>query len=145
MAWSGYILDVVAVAGFELGRAEISQAAVQSGAVVPADVLGDGAAGTGLGGPGLQVEQLAFPLRQPQARRDPGPQRVPQAHPPGAEAEVDFGEFHAMIAGTLIKLWMFVLRLSEACRPTCRPSLVTPLSNSTSRRRRWLWSGMWST
>jgi hypothetical protein len=24
---------------------------------------------------------------------------VPQAHPPGAEAEVDFGEFHAMIAG----------------------------------------------
>ena len=26
---------------------------------------------------------------------------VPQAHLPGAEAEVDFGEFHAMIAGTL--------------------------------------------
>ena len=37
---------------------------------------------------------------------------VPQTHPPGAEAEVDFGEFHASIAGTLIKLWMFVLRLS---------------------------------
>jgi transposase len=37
---------------------------------------------------------------------------VPQAHLPGAEAEVDFGEFHAMIAGTLVKLWMFVLRLS---------------------------------
>ena len=26
---------------------------------------------------------------------------VPQAHEPGAEAEVDFGEFHAMIAGAL--------------------------------------------
>jgi transposase len=37
---------------------------------------------------------------------------VPQAHLPGAEAEVDFGEFHAMIAGTLHKLWMFVMRLS---------------------------------
>jgi transposase len=37
---------------------------------------------------------------------------VPQAHPPGAEAEVDFGEFHATIAGTLIKVWMFVMRLS---------------------------------
>jgi Mu transposase, C-terminal domain len=37
---------------------------------------------------------------------------VPQAHLPGAEGEVDFGEFHASIAGTLLKLWMFVLRLS---------------------------------
>jgi hypothetical protein len=37
---------------------------------------------------------------------------VPQAHPPGAEAEVDFGEFHAAVAGTLLKLWMFVMRLS---------------------------------
>jgi hypothetical protein len=37
---------------------------------------------------------------------------VPQAHAPGAEAEVDFGEFHAMIAGVLLKLWMFVMRLS---------------------------------
>ena len=37
---------------------------------------------------------------------------VPQAHAPGAEAEVDFGEFHAQIAGVLIKLWMFVMRLS---------------------------------
>jgi transposase len=37
---------------------------------------------------------------------------VPQQHLPGAEAEVDFGEFYAMIAGTLLKLWLFVLRLS---------------------------------
>lgn len=41
---------------------------------------------------------------------------VPQAHTPGAEAEVDFGEFHAMIAGTLAKLWMFVMRLSSSGR-----------------------------
>src|SRR5258708_37808255 len=41
---------------------------------------------------------------------------VPQAHPPGAEAEVDFGEFHAMIAGVLVKLWLFVARLSCAGR-----------------------------
>ncbi|HEY2689953.1 MAG TPA: IS21 family transposase [Streptosporangiaceae bacterium] len=37
---------------------------------------------------------------------------VPQAHEPGAEAEVDFGEFHAQVAGVLLRLWLFVLRLS---------------------------------
>jgi transposase len=37
---------------------------------------------------------------------------VPQAHLPGAEAEAGFGEFHAMIVGVLVKLWLFVLRLS---------------------------------
>jgi transposase len=37
---------------------------------------------------------------------------VPQAHLPGAEAEVDFGEFHAVVAGVMVKLWMFVTRLS---------------------------------
>ncbi|MGI9005114.1 MAG: IS21 family transposase, partial [Streptosporangiaceae bacterium] len=41
---------------------------------------------------------------------------VPQAHLPGAEAEVDFGEFHAAIAGELLKLWMFVMRLSSSGR-----------------------------
>jgi transposase len=39
---------------------------------------------------------------------------VPQTHPPGAEAEVDFGEFHAGIAGTLVKMWLFVMRLSHS-------------------------------
>jgi hypothetical protein len=37
---------------------------------------------------------------------------VPQTHAPGAEAEVDFGEFYATIAGVLIKVWMFVMRPS---------------------------------
>jgi transposase len=37
---------------------------------------------------------------------------VPQTHPPGAEAEVDFGEFRGVIAGVVTKLFMFILRLS---------------------------------
>lgn len=37
---------------------------------------------------------------------------VPQIHEPGAEAEVDFGEFWARVAGELVKCWMFVMRLS---------------------------------
>lgn len=36
---------------------------------------------------------------------------IPQTHDPGAEAEVDFGEFWARIAGELVKCWMFVMRL----------------------------------
>jgi len=39
---------------------------------------------------------------------------VPQTHPAGEEAEVDFGEFTAWIGGTLLKLFMFVLRLSHS-------------------------------
>src|SRR5665811_25374 len=39
---------------------------------------------------------------------------VPQTHLPAQEAEVDFGEFGAVIAGVTMKLWMFVLRLSHS-------------------------------
>ena len=39
---------------------------------------------------------------------------IPQTHLVGAEAEVDFGEFHATIAGVVIKVWMFVMRLSHS-------------------------------
>jgi transposase len=39
---------------------------------------------------------------------------VPQTHAPGEEAEVDFGEFSAVIAGITTRLWMFVLRLSHS-------------------------------
>ncbi|MHB1490844.1 MAG: IS21 family transposase [Cellulomonas sp.] len=39
---------------------------------------------------------------------------VPQTHPPGAEGEVDFGEFYATIDGTWTKVWMFVMRLSHS-------------------------------
>jgi hypothetical protein len=41
---------------------------------------------------------------------------VPQSHLPGAEAEVDFAEFYAAIAGALVKLWMFVMRLLHSGR-----------------------------
>jgi transposase len=50
--------------------------------------------------------------RRAELGRDRVEVAVPQDHQPGAEAEVDFGEFHARIAGTLVKLWMFVMRLS---------------------------------
>ena len=40
--------------------------------------------------------------------------KVPQTHGPAEEAEVDFGEFQAVIGGVLVKLWMFVLRLSHS-------------------------------
>lgn len=41
---------------------------------------------------------------------------IGQTHLPGAEAEVDFGEFYATIAGRAVKCWMFVLRLSHSGR-----------------------------
>jgi len=37
---------------------------------------------------------------------------VPQSHEPGAEAQVDFGEIRVFLGGTLIKCWLFVMRLS---------------------------------
>ena len=39
---------------------------------------------------------------------------VPQTHPAGEEAEVDFGEFVASIAGRSMKLYMFCMRLSHS-------------------------------
>jgi transposase len=39
---------------------------------------------------------------------------VPQTHPPAVEAEVDFGEFTASIAGQVMKLYMFCMRLSHS-------------------------------
>jgi transposase len=39
---------------------------------------------------------------------------VPQSHLPGDEAECDFGEFWASVAGVATKLWMFCLRLSHS-------------------------------
>ena len=41
---------------------------------------------------------------------------VPQTHGPGEEAECDFGEFMAWIDGTLVRCWMFCLRLSYSGR-----------------------------
>jgi transposase len=41
---------------------------------------------------------------------------IPQTHLPGAEAEVDFGEFLAVIGGVPVKCWLFVMRLSNSGR-----------------------------
>ena len=41
---------------------------------------------------------------------------VPQMHPPGAEAEVDFGAVSVWVAGVLTELSMFVMRLSHSGR-----------------------------
>jgi hypothetical protein len=41
---------------------------------------------------------------------------VPQTHLPGAEAEVDFGEFHTLLGGVDATVWMFVMRLSHSGR-----------------------------
>ena len=50
---------------------------------------------------------------------------VPQTHPPGAEAEVDFGEFYATVAGVWVKLWMFVMRLSHSGRRAFHVAFAT--------------------
>ena len=39
---------------------------------------------------------------------------VPQTHPLGDEAEVDFGEIHFFLNGVLVSAWMFVMRLSAS-------------------------------
>ena len=41
---------------------------------------------------------------------------VAQEHSAGAEAEVDFGEFYADVAGRRTRLWLFVMRLSCSAR-----------------------------
>jgi transposase len=41
---------------------------------------------------------------------------VPQTHPLGYEAEVDFGRVSVILAGDQIELWMFVMRLSASGR-----------------------------
>jgi transposase len=39
---------------------------------------------------------------------------VPQTHPLGDEAEVDFGQFHFFLNGVMVEAWMFVMRLSAS-------------------------------
>ncbi|KJL24293.1 hypothetical protein RL72_01784 [Microbacterium azadirachtae] len=45
---------------------------------------------------------------------------VPQAHAPGAEAEVDFGELWVILAGVRTKCFMFAFRLSHSGRAVHR-------------------------
>lgn len=54
--------------------------------------------------------------RRPEIRieegRGPAQVFVPQHHPPGQDAEVDFGELWVRLAGVMIKCYLFVFRLS---------------------------------
>ena len=54
--------------------------------------------------------------RRPEIRveegRGPAQAFIPQAHQPGAEAEVDFGDVWIMLAGVLTKCYLFTFRLS---------------------------------
>jgi transposase len=56
--------------------------------------------------------------RRPEIELEAGAGRaeamVPQTHQPGAEAEVDFAEFYADVAGVRTKLFLFTLRLSHS-------------------------------
>lgn len=67
---------------------------------------------------GAEVAESSVRALVAELRREIGDQtlqvKVPQAHAPAAEAEVDFGEFTARIAGVVMRLWMFVLRLSHS-------------------------------
>jgi transposase len=47
-----------------------------------------------------------------EAGRGPARAFVPQHHPPGQDAEVDFGELWVRLAGVMTKCYLFVLRLS---------------------------------
>ncbi|ATL88736.1 IstA2 [Streptomyces malaysiensis subsp. malaysiensis] len=47
-----------------------------------------------------------------QAGVGPDAMFVPQTHLPGAEAEVDFGDVHVMLAGKMTKVYLFSMRLS---------------------------------
>lgn len=39
---------------------------------------------------------------------------IPQTHPPAQDAGVDFGEFQVVVAGVVMRVWMFCLRPSPS-------------------------------
>ena len=57
------------------------------------------------------VREVVAEIRAELARTA-GPVTVPQQHAAGAEAECDFGDFVAVVAGVRLTLQLFVLRLS---------------------------------
>lgn len=67
---------------------------------------------------GVEVAESSVRALVADLRRDIGDQsldvKVAQTHAPAEEAEVDFGEFKALIGGVWLKLWMFILRLSHS-------------------------------
>jgi hypothetical protein len=82
--------------------------------------------------------------------------KVPQWHPPGAEAEVDFGQVGFWLDGVLTDAWMFVFRLSASGKGFHRVYLnqaqqafldghvILKLAGPTATaRRRWCPSVHW--
>ena len=69
---------------------------------------------------GAQVAESSVRALVAELRREIGIKNgevaVPQTHEPAEEAEVDFGEFRAVIGGVAMKLWMFVMRLSHSAK-----------------------------
>ncbi len=67
---------------------------------------------------GVKVAESSVRVLVAQLREEIGLKHVQvaivQTHLPAEEAEVDFGEFTARIAGCTMRLWMFVLRLSHS-------------------------------
>ena len=49
---------------------------------------------------------------------------VPQAHAPGAEAEVDWGQAQVELAGTATRVHLFLMRASFSGARFCQASLV---------------------
>lgn len=67
---------------------------------------------------GVKVAESSVRALVGQLRREIGARTgevtIAQTHPPAEEAEVDFGEFKAMVGGVWMRLWMFVIRLSHS-------------------------------
>ena len=63
--------------------------------------------------------------RRPEIRieegRGPAKVFIPQHHPPGLEAEVDFGELWVRLAGVMTKCYLFVYRMSYSGKAVHRP------------------------
>ena len=67
-----------------------------------------------------------WPARRPEIRieegRAPAKVFIPQHHPPGMEAEVDFGELWVRLAGVLVKCYLFAFRMSYSGKAVHRVS-----------------------
>lgn len=63
---------------------------------------------------------------------------IPETHTPGSEAEVDFGEFQAVIGGVEVKLHMFVMRLSYSGQALHVAFLCTRFQAAESSQRDWM-------
>jgi transposase len=55
---------------------------------------------------------------------------VPQTHPLGDEAEVDFGQVSFKMSGVVVEAWMFVMRLSASGKASTRSISTRPKRSS---------------